>query len=146
MYRSREWIFEWIRRDRRSDPTVSGRMPAQRYKVSRNTVARPLVPPTPSRWKKSLPCKSMGELVRGFIDAVLHEDRQTWKMQKHTVDRVLRRSSALHHHRRPDQVPLHTRPDRHRVLPLPGHRAGTAPRGAVKHLPARAGAVAADAP
>ena len=42
MYRSREWIFERIRRDRRLDPTVSGRVLAQRYEVSRNTVAKAL--------------------------------------------------------------------------------------------------------
>ncbi|MER6394285.1 ATP-binding protein [Streptomyces sp. NPDC001523] len=42
-----------------------------------------------------------------------------------TVRRVrqdLRRPTALRGHRRPENIPLHPHPDRHRVLPLPYHR------------------------
>lgn len=42
---SREWIFERIRWDKRLDPTMSDRMLAQRYRVSRNTVAKALACP-----------------------------------------------------------------------------------------------------
>ncbi|MFJ2197311.1 ATP-binding protein [Streptomyces violaceusniger] len=96
MYRSREWIFERTRRDRRLDPTVSGRMLAQRYKVSRNTVAKALVSPVPSGRKKPPPRESVLEPVKGFIDSMLHEDLQTWKKQKHTVDRILERLAGEH--------------------------------------------------
>ncbi|MGW0771177.1 IS21/IS408/IS1162 family transposase [Streptomyces sp. NPDC002676] len=96
MYRSREWIFERIRRDRRLDPTVSGRVLAQRYKVSRNTVAKALVCPVPSGRKKPPPRKSVLEPVKGFIDAMLREDLQTWKKQKHTIDRILERLAGEH--------------------------------------------------
>lgn len=94
MYRSREWIFERIRRDRRIDPAVSGRELAQRYKVSRNTVAKALACPVPARRKKPPPRKSVLEPVKDFIDAMLREDLEGWKKQKHTVDRVLERLAA----------------------------------------------------
>lgn len=47
VYRSREWIFERIRRDRRLDPMVSQRTLAQRYRVSCKTVVKALNPPVP---------------------------------------------------------------------------------------------------
>lgn len=96
MYRSREWIFERIRRDRRLDPAVSGRVLAERYKVSRNTVAKALACPVPSRRKKPPPRTSVLEPVKGFIDAMLREDLDVWKKQKHTVDRVLERLAGEH--------------------------------------------------
>ncbi|WP_413810381.1 hypothetical protein [Streptomyces sp. OE57] len=40
MDRSREWIFERIRRDRRPNPAVSQRKPARRYRVSRKKVVK----------------------------------------------------------------------------------------------------------
>ncbi|WP_183091567.1 IS21 family transposase [Streptomyces radicis] len=96
MYRSREWIFERIRRDRRLDPTVSGRTLAQRYKVSRNTVAKALAHPVPAKRKKPPPRKSVLEPVKGFIDAMLREDLSAPKKQKHTISRVLERLAAEH--------------------------------------------------
>lgn len=50
MYRSREWLYERSRRDRRADPAVSAQASAQRYRVSRNTVAEALASPVP--WKR----------------------------------------------------------------------------------------------
>ncbi|MFF2412322.1 hypothetical protein [Streptomyces sp. NPDC058092] len=61
MYRSREWVFERIRRDRQLDPSVSGRALAQRYKVSWNTVAKALSSPMPSKRKKPPPGTSVLE-------------------------------------------------------------------------------------
>lgn len=94
MYRSREWVFERIRRDRRQDPTVSGRVLAQRYRVSRNTVAKALVSPVPARRKKPPPRVSVLEPVKGFIDAMLREDLAAPRKQKHTIDRIVQRLAA----------------------------------------------------
>lgn len=96
MYRSREWIFERIRRDRRLDPAVSGRVLAERYKVSRNTVAKALVCPVPAKRKKPPPRQSVLEPVKAFIDAMLREDLQVWRKQKHTIDRILERLAGEH--------------------------------------------------
>lgn len=96
MYRSREWVFERIRRDRRLDPAVSGRVLAQRYKGSRNTVAKALSCPVPARRKKLPPRKSVLEPVKGFIDAMLREDLEVWRKQKHTIDRILERLAGEH--------------------------------------------------
>ncbi|MGG2461550.1 ATP-binding protein [Streptomyces sp. RGM 3693] len=54
MYRSREWIFERIRRDRRLDPMVSQRTLAQRYRVSCKTVVKTLNHPVPTVRKPPL--------------------------------------------------------------------------------------------
>ncbi|MBT2399783.1 IS21 family transposase [Streptomyces sp. ISL-100] len=89
-------MFERIRRDRRLDPTVSGRMVAQRYKVSRNTVAKALSCPVPAKRKKPPPRQSVLEPVKGFIDAMLREDLAAPRKQKHTIDRVLERLAGEH--------------------------------------------------
>lgn len=96
MYRSREWIFERIRRDKRVDPSVSGRTLAQRYRVSRNTVAKALALPVPPKRKKPPPRASVLEPVKGFIDAMLREDLAAPRKQKHTISRVLERLAAEH--------------------------------------------------
>lgn len=69
---------------------------AERYKVSRNTVAKALACPVPSGRKKPPPRQSVLEPVKGFIDAMLREDLQVWRKQKHTVDRVLERLAGEH--------------------------------------------------
>lgn len=69
---------------------------AQRYKVSRNTVAKALASPVPTGRKKPPPRKSVLEPVKGFIDAMLREDLDVWKKQKHTVDRILERLAGEH--------------------------------------------------
>lgn len=96
MYRSREWIFERIRRDKRLDPTVSGRVLAQRYRVSRNTVAKALVCPVPAKRRKPPPRESVLEPVKGFVDAMLRSDLQAPTKQKHTIDRIRERLAAEH--------------------------------------------------
>ncbi|MEU1312742.1 ATP-binding protein [Streptomyces cinnamoneus] len=42
MHRSREWLYEWIRRDKRQNPETPGRAWAPKYRVSRNTMAKAL--------------------------------------------------------------------------------------------------------
>jgi transposase len=96
VYRSREWAFERIRRDRRMDPSVSGRALALRYKVSRNTVAEALKRPVPKERKKPPPRASVLEPVKGFIDAMLRADADGPRKQRHTIDRILVRLAAEH--------------------------------------------------
>ncbi|MFE5097807.1 IS21 family transposase [Streptomyces sp. NPDC056638] len=96
MYRSREWIFERIRRDHRLEPGVSGRELARRYKVSRNTVAKALAQPVPPPRKKPPPRQSVLEPVKGFIDVMLREDLAAPRKQKHTISRVMERLAAEH--------------------------------------------------
>ncbi|MFI9076798.1 IS21 family transposase [Streptomyces sioyaensis] len=96
MYRSREWLFERIRRDRRLDPGVSGRALALRYKVSRNTVAEALRAPVPRRRKKPPPRVSVLEPVKGFIDAMLRADVVGPRKQRHTIERIVVRLAAEH--------------------------------------------------
>lgn len=96
MYRSREWLYERIRRDRRADPSVSARALAQRYRVSRNTVAKALSCPVPLKRKVPPPRKSVLEPVTGFIDAMLRADIDAPRKQRHTIDRICQRLAAEH--------------------------------------------------
>lgn len=74
MYRSREWLYERIRRDRRVDPVVSARAPAR---------------PVP-RSRKKPPRKSVLEPVAGYVDAMLREGPEAPRDERHTVDRIAR--------------------------------------------------------
>lgn len=47
--------------------------------------------------------------------------RRLWRLRCRRSGRS-RRRGALRGHRRPHHLPLHAHPDRHRLLPLPGHR------------------------
>lgn len=96
MYRSREWLYERIRRDKRQNPEISGRALAQKYRVSRNTVAKALRYPVPLKRKKPPPRESVLEPVKAFIDAMLREDLSAPKKQRHTIDRILQRLAAEH--------------------------------------------------
>lgn len=88
MRRSREWLYERIRRDRRLDPAVSGRVLALRYRVSRNTVAKALKEPVPPARKKPPPRGSVLAPVAARIDEMLREDLTAPRKQRHTVDRI----------------------------------------------------------
>ncbi|WP_420707002.1 IS21 family transposase [Streptomyces sp. NRRL F-2664] len=94
MHRSREWLFEKIRRARR-EQGLSGRELAARFKVSRNTVRKALESPVPPRRKAPPPRQSVLEPVKGFIDA-LREDLDAPAKQKHTIPRVSERLAAEH--------------------------------------------------
>ncbi|OKK12244.1 transposase [Streptomyces sp. CB00455] len=95
MHRSREWLFERIRRARREEG-LSGRELAARFKVSRNTVRKALESPVPPRRKAPPPRQSVLEPVKGFIDAMLREDLDAPSKQKHTIPRVMERLAAEH--------------------------------------------------
>ncbi|MFJ7278485.1 hypothetical protein [Kitasatospora sp. NPDC098663] len=95
MHRSREWLFERIRRARR-EHGLSGRELAVRFKVSRNTVKKALESPVPPKRKSPPPRKSVLEPVKGFIDAMLREDLDAPSKQKHTVPRIIERLAAEH--------------------------------------------------
>ncbi|MFJ9775750.1 hypothetical protein ACIRVF_31675 [Kitasatospora sp. NPDC101157] len=84
----RELLFEKIRRDRRQDPTVSGRQLALRYKVSRNTVAEALRSPVPKKRKKPEPRLSVLEPVKARIDEMLWADLEAPRKQRHTIERI----------------------------------------------------------
>jgi hypothetical protein len=89
VYRSREWISERIRRDRRLDPMVSQRTLAQRYRVSRKTVVKALSHPVPPVRKPPPPRVSVLKPVEGLHrrDAVGGHSRK----QRHTINRILQR-------------------------------------------------------
>ncbi|MER6399626.1 HTH domain-containing protein [Kitasatospora sp. NPDC001603] len=95
MPRSREWLFERIRRAHR-EQGLSGRELAARFKVSRNTVKRALESPVPPKRKSPPPRKSVLEPVKGFIDAMLREDLDAPAKQKPTVPRIIERLAAEH--------------------------------------------------
>ncbi|MFH8577232.1 IS21 family transposase [Streptomyces zaomyceticus] len=95
MHRSREWLFEKIRRAHR-EGGLSGREIAARFKVSRNTVRKALESPVPPKRKSPPPRKSVLEPVKGFIDAMLREDLDAPAKQKHTIPRVMERLAAEH--------------------------------------------------
>ncbi|MFA7754229.1 IS21 family transposase [Streptomyces sp. NRRL B-2790] len=59
-------------------------------------MAKALTCPVPAKRKKPPPRKSVLEPVKGFIDAMLREDLDTWKKQKHTIARVLERLASEH--------------------------------------------------
>jgi len=95
VHRSREWLFERIRRAQR-EQGLSGRELAAPFKVSRNTVQKALESPVPPKRKSPPPRKSVLEPVKGFIDAMLREDLDAPAKQKHTIPRIMERLAAEH--------------------------------------------------
>ncbi|WP_435053229.1 IS21 family transposase [Kitasatospora phosalacinea] len=93
---SRELLFERIRRDRRADPSVSGRQLALRYRVSRNTVAEALRTPVPPERKKPEPRGSVLEPVMARIDEMLWSDLEAPRKQRHTIERIKVRLAVEH--------------------------------------------------
>jgi hypothetical protein len=88
---SRVELFAAIRRDRRDDPTVSARALAQRYRVSRRTVAAALASAVPLP-RKGLPARaSVLDPVAGLIDEMLRADLKAPRKQRHTVRRIFQR-------------------------------------------------------
>jgi transposase len=82
-------LFERIRRDRRLDPEVSQRELARRYGVHRRTVRAALQAAVPPPRKK--PSKSRAlvlEPVMDWIDAMLREDLNAPRKQRHTARRI----------------------------------------------------------
>jgi transposase-like protein len=82
-------LFERIRRDRRLEPGVSVRELARRYGVHRRTVREALGSASPPERKK--PARSRALVLEpavGWIDAMLREDLQAPRKQRHTIQRI----------------------------------------------------------
>lgn len=88
---SRVELFARIRRDRRSDPQVSVRALADRYRVHRRVVREALASAVPRERKKPPPRRSVLEPAYGWIDAMLREDLTSPRKQKHTTNRIYQR-------------------------------------------------------
>jgi transposase len=94
---SRVEVFERIRRDRRLDPQVSVRELAERHGVHRRTVRQALtvaVPPPRKGHAGGRP--SVLAPVAGWIDAMLREDLNAPRKQRHTVERIRVRLRVEH--------------------------------------------------
>ncbi|MFJ9612425.1 hypothetical protein [Streptomyces noursei] len=76
MYRSREWVFERIRRDRRLDPMVSQRTLAQRYRASCKTVVKTLNHPAPPVRKPPLGCLDLDTKGAKLLFQIVNEPRR----------------------------------------------------------------------
>ena len=86
---SRVELFERIRRDRRLDPGVSHRELARRYGVHRRTVRAALEAPVPPPRKKHSKTRALLlDPVMGVIDAMLREDLDAPRKQRHTMQRI----------------------------------------------------------
>jgi transposase len=86
---SRVDLFERIRRDRRLEPGISQRELARRYGVHRRTVREALTSAVPPPRKK--PSKSRAlvlEPAMDWIDAMLREDLNAPRKQRHTARRI----------------------------------------------------------
>jgi transposase-like protein len=83
---SRVELFERIRRDRRLEPGVSVRELARRHGVHRRTVREALEAALPPGRK--MPARTrvlVLEPAMGWIDAMLREDLQAPRKQRHTI-------------------------------------------------------------
>ena len=88
MVRSKVELFEAIRRDKRLDESLSIRGLADRYGVHRRTVRQALASAVPPQRK--VPARPAPRLdpVKGLIDAMLREDLDAPRKQRHTARRV----------------------------------------------------------
>jgi hypothetical protein len=59
-------------------------------------VSKALASPVPPKRKQPPPHKSLLEPVKGFMDAMLREDLNAPRKQKHTVSRIRERLAAEH--------------------------------------------------
>jgi hypothetical protein len=88
---SRAELFAAIRRDKRLDPEMSQRAPAEKYGVHRRTVRQALTSAVPPPRKKPVPRTSVLDPAKGWIDAMLREDLTAPRKQKHTARRIWQR-------------------------------------------------------
>lgn len=88
--RSRVELFEGIRRDRRREG-LSIRQLAERHRVHRRTVRQALESATPPARKERVFVAPVLEPVKPLIDAMLRQDLDAPKKQRHTARRVLAR-------------------------------------------------------
>jgi len=86
---SRVELFERVRRDRRLEPGVPVRELARRYGVHRRTVREALGSASPPERKKPARSRTLVlEPAMDWIDAMLREDLQAPRKQRHTIQRI----------------------------------------------------------
>ncbi len=90
-------MFEAIRRDRRDDPDVSIRELATRHQVHRRTVRQALAAAEPPPRKTPERKAPVLGPVKPFIDAMLREDLDAPRKQRHTARRIRERLIEEHH-------------------------------------------------
>lgn len=83
-------LFEAIRRDQRREE-LSIRQLADRHRVRRRTVRQALESATPPARKKRVFVAPVLEPVKPLIDAMLRQDLDAPKTQRHTARRILAR-------------------------------------------------------
>ena len=81
-------MFEAIRRDRRDDPDVSIRELAVRHGVHRRTVRQALASAEPPPRKVPVRSAPVLDPVKPLIDAMLRQDLDAPRKQRHTALRV----------------------------------------------------------
>src|SRR4051812_22043862 len=96
MARSRVELFEAIRRDRRLDEGLSIRGLADRYGVHRRTVRQALAAAAPPERKTPTRTAPRLDPAKALIDAMLREDLDAPKKQRHTARRVHARLVGEH--------------------------------------------------
>ncbi|GAA3372419.1 IS21 family transposase [Streptomyces antimycoticus] len=88
---SRAELFAAIRRDKRLDPELSQRALAEKYGVHRRTVRQALLSAVPPPRKKPPPRAAVLDPAKPWIDAMLREDANAPRKQKHTARRIYQR-------------------------------------------------------
>ncbi|QDL73854.1 hypothetical protein DNK48_35965 [Streptomyces malaysiensis subsp. malaysiensis] len=88
---SRAELFAAIRRDKRLDPGLSQRALAEKYGVHRRTVRQALLSAVPPPRKKPAPRVAVLDPAKPWIDAMLREDANAPRKQKHTARRIYQR-------------------------------------------------------
>ncbi|RLV77670.1 IS21 family transposase [Streptomyces rapamycinicus] len=88
---SRAELFAAIRRDKRLDPELSQRALAEKYGVHRRTVRQALLSAVPPPRKKPAPRVAVLDPAKPWIDAMLREDANAPRKQKHTARRIYQR-------------------------------------------------------
>jgi transposase len=89
-------LFEAIRRDRRVDESISIRGLAERHGVHRRTVRAALASAVPPERKSPARVAPVLDPVRAVIDAMLVEDLDAPRKQRHTARRVTARLADEH--------------------------------------------------